>query len=119
MPIEVLELCEEILERLKGPRDERNIEQVHVRRMAGIGRAVVLSLGYQFGNPNRPPVEDEYAKVRAENDWTAQQVANHRGRLVGFCGVCGLGLWGGGRHGFGEGGAAPRGLSSAGTTIPT
>ena len=54
---------------------------------AGIGRAVVLSLGYQFGNPNRPPVEDEYAKVRAENDWTAQQVASHRDRLIGFCGV--------------------------------
>jgi uncharacterized protein len=53
----------------------------------GIGRAVVLSLGYQFGNPNRPPVEDEYAKVRSENNWTAQQVANHRDRLIGFCGV--------------------------------
>ena len=54
---------------------------------AGIGRAVVLSLSYQFGNPNRPPVEGEYAKVRAENDWTAQQVASHRDRLIGFCGV--------------------------------
>jgi predicted TIM-barrel fold metal-dependent hydrolase len=54
---------------------------------AGIGRAVVLSLGYQFGNPNRPPVEGEYAKVRAENDWTAQQVRRHRNRLIGFCGL--------------------------------
>jgi predicted TIM-barrel fold metal-dependent hydrolase len=54
---------------------------------AGIGRAVVLSTAYQFGNPNRPPVEDELAKVRAENDWTAQQVARHRDRLIGFCGV--------------------------------
>jgi predicted TIM-barrel fold metal-dependent hydrolase len=54
---------------------------------AGIGRAVVLSLGYQFGNPNRPAVDDEYGKVRAENDWTAQQVASHRDRLIGFCGV--------------------------------
>src|SRR5688500_17327181 len=53
----------------------------------GIGRAVVLSTGYQFGNPNRPPVEDEYAKVRAENDWTSQQVARHRDRLIGFCSV--------------------------------
>ena len=25
---------------------------------AGIRRAVVLSTAYQFGNPNRPPVED-------------------------------------------------------------
>jgi predicted TIM-barrel fold metal-dependent hydrolase len=54
---------------------------------AGIRRAVVLSTAYQFGNPNRPRVEDEYAKVRAENDWTAQQVARHRDRLIGFCGV--------------------------------
>ncbi len=54
---------------------------------AGIGRAVVLSTAYQFGNPNRPRVDDEYAKVRAENDWTAQQVARHRDRLIGFCGV--------------------------------
>ena len=54
---------------------------------ADIGLAVVLSTAYQFGNPNRPPVDDELAKVRAENDWTAQQVARHRDRLIGFCGV--------------------------------
>ena len=39
---------------------------------AGIRRGVVFSQAYQFGNPNRPPVEDEYAKVKAENDWTSQ-----------------------------------------------
>lgn len=60
---------------------------VRLLDVAGIGRAVVLSLAYQFGNPNRQPVEDEYAKVRAENDWTAHQVASHRDRLIGFCGV--------------------------------
>jgi predicted TIM-barrel fold metal-dependent hydrolase len=48
---------------------------------------VVLSTAYQFGNPNRPPVGDEYAKVLAENDWTSQQVARHRDRLIGFCSV--------------------------------
>ena len=32
-------------------------------------------------------VEDEYAKVRAENDWTAAQAAAHPDRLVAFCGV--------------------------------
>ena len=53
---------------------------------AGIGRALVLSVAYQFGNPNRPAVEDEYAKVRAENDWTSEQVARFPGRLRGFCG---------------------------------
>jgi predicted TIM-barrel fold metal-dependent hydrolase len=54
---------------------------------AGVQRALVLSLGYQYGNPNRPPVKDEYAKVKAENDWTAQQVAEYPGRLRAFCGV--------------------------------
>jgi predicted TIM-barrel fold metal-dependent hydrolase len=54
---------------------------------AGIRRAVVLSVAYQLGNPNRPPETDEYAKVRAENDWTSQEVARFRDRLRGFCGV--------------------------------
>jgi predicted TIM-barrel fold metal-dependent hydrolase len=54
---------------------------------AGIRRAVILSQGYQFGNPNRPPVEDEYAKVKAENDWTSQQIARYPERLRGFCGL--------------------------------
>jgi predicted TIM-barrel fold metal-dependent hydrolase len=53
---------------------------------AGIRRALVLSVAYQFGNPNRPAVEDEYAKVRAENDWTSEQVARFPDRLRGFCG---------------------------------
>jgi len=46
-----------------------------------------LLQGYQFGNPNRPPVEDEYAKVRAENDWTSEQIARYPDRLRGFCGL--------------------------------
>jgi predicted TIM-barrel fold metal-dependent hydrolase len=54
---------------------------------AGIRRAVILSLAYQFGNPNRPPVEDEYAQVKRENDWTAEQVKAYPTRLVAFCGV--------------------------------
>ncbi len=54
---------------------------------AGIERAAVLSTAYQFGNPNRPPVENEYEKVKAENDWTSQQVARYPGRLRGLCGV--------------------------------
>ena len=52
---------------------------------AGIRRAAVLSLAYQYANPNRPPVEDEYAKVRAENAWTSQEVARFPERLRGFC----------------------------------
>lgn len=53
---------------------------------AGIRRAVVLSTAYQLGNPNRPAVLDEYARVKEENDWTAGQVAAHAQRLIGFCG---------------------------------
>jgi predicted TIM-barrel fold metal-dependent hydrolase len=54
---------------------------------AGIRRAVVFSIAYQYGNPNRPTVNDEYAEVKAENDWTSVQVARHADRLRGFCGV--------------------------------
>ena len=52
---------------------------------AGIQRAVVLSLAYWFGSPYNAPVEDEYAKVRAENDWTADQAARFPDQLVAFC----------------------------------
>jgi uncharacterized protein len=52
---------------------------------AGIHRALVLSVAYMYGSPSRH-VEDEYAKVRAENDWTAAQVAQYPDRLRAFCG---------------------------------
>jgi predicted TIM-barrel fold metal-dependent hydrolase len=51
---------------------------------AGIQRAVVLSVAYMFGSPNRT-VENEYEKVKAENDWTSRQVALFPKRLRGFC----------------------------------
>jgi predicted TIM-barrel fold metal-dependent hydrolase len=54
---------------------------------AHISRAVVLSMAYRYGNPNQPPVADEYAHVKAENDWVSQQVARYPNRLRGFCGV--------------------------------
>ena len=44
---------------------------------AGVRRAVVLSLAYQYGNPNKPPVAHEYDRVKEENDWTARQVAEY------------------------------------------
>lgn len=53
----------------------------------GIERAVVLSTAYFFGSPLRTWPGEEYANVRAENDWVAAQVARHPDRLVGFCGV--------------------------------
>jgi uncharacterized protein len=52
---------------------------------ASIRRAVVLSVAYMYGSPART-VEDEYAKVRAENDWAAAQAALHPDRLIAFCG---------------------------------
>ncbi len=60
-----------------------------IRQMdeAGIRRGVVLSIAYQFGNPFRPAVANEYERVKAENDWTAAQAALYPDRLVAFCGV--------------------------------
>ncbi len=53
---------------------------------AGIGRAVVLSVAYAFGSPNRT-LPDEYAQVQAENDWTSEQVGRFPDRLRGLCGL--------------------------------
>lgn len=53
---------------------------------AGIKRAVVLSTAYIFSQPSRK-VENDYEFVRADNDWTAEQVALYPGRLTGFCGL--------------------------------
>jgi len=55
--------------------------------VAGISRAVVLSVAYSFSNPNKPPVPNEYAHVMAENDWTSAQVAKYPRRLLGVCSV--------------------------------
>ena len=55
---------------------------------AGIQRAVVLSVAYWFGSSFRStPNVDEYALVRRENDWVAEQVARYPGRLISFCSV--------------------------------
>jgi uncharacterized protein len=53
---------------------------------AGITRAVVLSTAYSFSNPARK-VQNDYEFVRADNDWTAEQVAQYPDRLIGFCGL--------------------------------
>lgn len=52
---------------------------------AGIRRATILSVAYMYGRPSRV-IENEYAKVMANNDWTAAQVALYPNRLRGFCG---------------------------------
>jgi predicted TIM-barrel fold metal-dependent hydrolase len=52
---------------------------------AGIQRALVLSVAYTWGKASRAPVENEYDHVKAENDWTARQVAQYPDRLRAFC----------------------------------
>jgi predicted TIM-barrel fold metal-dependent hydrolase len=54
---------------------------------AGIRRAALFSIAYQFGNPNRPPIANEYEQVQAENDRVSREVARYPDRLRGFCGV--------------------------------
>ncbi|MFN7924054.1 MAG: amidohydrolase family protein [Bryobacteraceae bacterium] len=60
-----------------------------IRQMDAVGVrwGVLLSAAYQFGNPFRPPVENEYERVKAENDWTAEQAGKYPKRLTAFCGV--------------------------------
>jgi predicted TIM-barrel fold metal-dependent hydrolase len=57
---------------------------------ANIELAVVLSVAYLFGSPNRI-IENERERVRDENDWTSEQVALFPDRLRGFCSVNPLG----------------------------
>jgi predicted TIM-barrel fold metal-dependent hydrolase len=60
---------------------------------AGITRAVVLSVAYWFGSKLMPGAEKgvpdavEQARVTAENDWVAGEVAKYPSRLIGFCSV--------------------------------
>lgn len=53
---------------------------------AGVRHAVLLSNAYFFGNPELD-AEDEYRKVRAENDYVARQVRMHPERLTAFFSV--------------------------------
>lgn len=53
---------------------------------AGIERAALLSVAYVYGQPAGSHGE-EYARVRAENDWTARQAAEYPERLVALCSV--------------------------------
>lgn len=53
---------------------------------AGIRRAVILSDAYWFDAPVRGVIPgDSYPRVRAENDWTAAEVAKFPGRLIALC----------------------------------
>lgn len=66
----------------KGPwtREQLTTDQLIAQLdEAGIAKGAVLSVAYWF--------RADYAKVQAENDWMAAQVARHPERLVGFCGI--------------------------------
>jgi uncharacterized protein len=58
-------------------------EVVALLDAAGIRRALVLSGAYLYGSPVRT-VDDEYVRVRTENDWTGAQVAQYPDRLRAF-----------------------------------
>jgi predicted TIM-barrel fold metal-dependent hydrolase/ketosteroid isomerase-like protein len=52
---------------------------------AGIEHASVLSIAYWYGSAFRDtPVENEYARVRAENDWVAEQTGKYPDRLSAY-----------------------------------
>jgi predicted TIM-barrel fold metal-dependent hydrolase len=54
--------------------------------VAGIQRALLLAVAYMYGSPART-VADEYAQVRAENDWAADQALHYPDRLLTFPGL--------------------------------
>lgn len=54
---------------------------------AGVERGVVLSIAYWYGSPRAKGIENEYEKVKAENNWNVEQVSRFPHRLVAFCGV--------------------------------
>jgi predicted TIM-barrel fold metal-dependent hydrolase len=59
-------------------------ELVSLLDEAGIRKAVVYSNANNFDGLMSAG-GDEYAAVRAENDWVAAQVMRHPDRLIGFC----------------------------------
>jgi uncharacterized protein len=59
---------------------------------AGIRRGLILSIAYMYGRPGREP-QDEYAKVRAENDWVGAQAALFPKRLRAFGSTGWPGCW--------------------------
>ncbi len=67
-----------------GPQQLTASDVVTLLDTAGIRHGLLLSVAYMYGSPART-VADEYAKVRAENDWTGIQAAQYPQRLRAFC----------------------------------
>jgi predicted TIM-barrel fold metal-dependent hydrolase len=73
---------------VSGKRDTSGIaarDLIALLDSAGIHRALVLSVAYTWGKASRGAVDNEYEHVKAENDWTARQVAQYPDRLRAFC----------------------------------
>lgn len=70
-------------------RDPSTADQlIHQLDDAGIQKAVVLSVAYQWGSEEGCSActrEEEYSKVKTENDYISGQVTKYPDRLVGFC----------------------------------
>jgi predicted TIM-barrel fold metal-dependent hydrolase len=69
------------------PNGSRGIsarDLVALLHKAGNRHALLLSVAYMYGSPSRT-FDDEYAKVRAENDWTAAQASKYPDRLRALC----------------------------------
>jgi hypothetical protein len=72
------------VERSSGLKTVTAQDVIELLDKAGIQRAVLLSTAFSYGRPGQEP-PDEYAKVKAENDWTAAQAALFPKRLIAFC----------------------------------
>jgi predicted TIM-barrel fold metal-dependent hydrolase len=86
------EIAKEMARVFGGPRSTETMlpttaaDVLEALDAASVDRGLVLSIAYMFGRPDLE-VENEYAKVRAENDYVAEQVATAPNRLVGACSV--------------------------------
>jgi predicted TIM-barrel fold metal-dependent hydrolase len=69
----------------KEPTLEDATQLIAALDAAGIKKAVVLSDGYWFDSTRDNAKGPSAEGMRAENDWTAAQVAQYPDRLVAFC----------------------------------
>ena len=72
----------------EGPRNPKAAsaeEYIDELNTAGVKRGVILSTAFIFDGGDGESRPNEYEKVRAENNWVAEQVTRFPDRLVGFC----------------------------------
>jgi predicted TIM-barrel fold metal-dependent hydrolase len=67
------------------PKAQTAEEYIEELNTAGIKRGVILSTAFIFDGGAEISKPDEYEKVKAENNWVAEQVARFPDRFVGFC----------------------------------